>query len=295
MNKNNIFRGYAALLVLSFFLVSHSSCKKSEDLFIPDNHHLIDSVVGEGKSVHFVYDNQQRIVEEYYQEVDSLKAHNTYHYNGNDSTPYRKDFYIGNESTPSYVGEFLYNAKHQKVYDSIYDVRNVAGYYRVNDINYDVPGRIDIVHRSGVVSGGGGFSDLKTTIYINSAGNMDSLRALYYINNGSSTLVVNHYSAVFSGYNYANIFAASSISSCNFMAGDINTSGLFMSNDFFPVLDDFNTNCFGRFVYNRENVGVFDYQSQFEFDANNRPVKQILQQTAGGGISTKSYRFVYLP
>ncbi len=133
--KYQLFLGI--LISLNFFL----SCSKSETQRSL-NPTLLDSVIMATSNLNFIYDSQNRVVQERLVGNDTLREENTYVYNGTDSSPFMRT-HINHSSNLNFVSYFTYNTSGYKVRDSTYYFS--SGSSIISVINYSITQKICVL------------------------------------------------------------------------------------------------------------------------------------------------------
>ena len=279
-----------------FFTIT--SCKKNSTNLI-NTTFLLDSIVSSKNDyVHLIYDNQQRVIEEFFYKRDTLAVRNVYQYNGNDFQPSKKVSYtLVSNNSPAYICSFEYNANGQKITDSLYFPSSNGQFpFITTAINYSINGKIVVTRNL--------YTDvvlhlsywLSDTIYLNnSSANIDSIRYSYNLNGTGWFYAV---STIFNQYNsQQNYFRSLSFSSCNFNSlRPIYFDGpLYLPETI--DLEIFSQNYSTNVSYNNYFHPDQDYYivKQFSFNSDNLPVtaQHIKYYPANNTSDTTNFRFVY--
>lgn len=188
---------------------------------------LLDSVIidyGSGNylSIKYIYDNQERVIEERVRHVDTPKTRRTYEYQSNSTLPYKMNSYKGTNTNPEFISNFLYDANGRKIYDSTYAMPGSVfnGDMSVR-LDYSVAGQIIIKQEQHP-----SYNTYYDTVFLN-IGNIDSAKTNYKTK------------WVFSPYtNKLNVFKNLSISSCRFYSPAPNYPGSLFTGLFYSTSQD---------------------------------------------------------
>jgi hypothetical protein len=283
---------YPCILSL-VFLISMAAIEGCAKNNVGDNNTsasvLLDSVISDNGGwpficIKYIYDNQERVIEERVSHNDTLRNRRTYEYQGSSMLPYKMNSYKGTSTAPEFVSDFLYNAAGQKIYDSTYAMPGsvFTGNMSVR-LDYSVAGKI-IVKQEQHPS----YDRYNDTIFLNN-GNIDSARTHFYTK------------WIFAPYtNRLNVFKNLSISSCRFYSPAPNYPGQMFTGLFYSNLEDiipleyFSTNDYGTATAifgtpSSSSVTQYDYQ----YNSSNFPVSLKKTTTAPGYLSVSQTRFVY--
>ena len=285
-----------AISTISILITLLISCKKS-DTYQPATTFLLDSVISSKNSnIHFIYDGQQRVIEEHFYNNDTFSLRNVYEYLGNNVLPVRKTSYSGLNSTPSYISSFQYNNNGQKIYDSTYYPPGSGNLINiVATLDYSTLGKIYVLQKYYPGFPGPGWIWRADTIYFNNnTRNIDSIRIFesqyltgwYYLNTN-----------VFTQYDIQpNYFNSLNISSGDFYSLTYNQFGEYMYLPGSINLDLFNSNYSTRVSTNYLNASNYSVSlAQFIFNNYNLPVSEryIVTYPSGNYSDTTNFRFVY--
>jgi len=247
---------------------------------------LLDSIISdEGAwphmSIKYIYDNEERVIEERISHDDTLKTRRTYEYQGSNIVPYKMDSYNGTSTSPVFVSSFLYNAAGQKNYDSTYATPGspYTG-YMIAKLDYSVAGRISV--RQHQHPANNYFND---TVFLNN-GNIDSVKTNLY---GNNTWVFGSFT------NKLNVFKNLSISSCRFYSPTPGYPGLMFTGYSYQTVQDIileynNVNHFGVFTLTGSLAST---QYEYQYNSSNLPVTLKKTTTAPGYLWVTQMRFVY--
>jgi len=278
-----IYSALAFLLVIAFL---QNGCQKPLNE-LNSNTPLLDSIVGNNSSIHFIYDGQGRVIEDRYQLVDTLEERNVYEYHADERAPFTKKHFIKSGITPDKIAVYRYNTNGQKIYDSTYEP--ASGYYTATNISYYGSGKIYLVQAQYTTPLN--IFWRADTIYLNSNGNTDSLKCYWSTTQGNPGSWTYWYSTAFTQYNSAaNIFKSLSSGNAALNVTAALPWGSF--ENYYPVVDYFNNNyCTAINTFSPDNA---TYQKQLQFNSNNLPVTGTVTYTNFTGYSdVKHYRFVY--
>ena len=274
-------------LVIACLFVGFSiaGCQKNLD---PQNiaAPLPDSVITGNLTLHYIYDAQERVIEERIDRLDSPNLiRRTYEYIGNDSLPWKRNTIFSSAGSANYSAVFSYNNLGQKTYDSAFFVPSVNyNSYSVITFDHAVPGRLAVTKNLAFYSSI--YTQKDTAFLNNNTGNIDSIRT--YFNGMWGTTRYAPYDSRF------NFLKALSINQCNYyMSLPNNYAELYTGINSHPdqLLDYFNTTyCTGFSWINYYNVTVGSGQYQYQFNADNLPILRTLTNTNGINLTT---RFVY--
>jgi hypothetical protein len=289
MRKYSIFvNPYFITAIIVSLIFIWVGCQKSITQQ-PENATILDSIIVKNLSVHFIYDSRQRIIEERVQGGDTLAGRYTYEYNGNDSMPFRKNYFHSINTTPDLISLFYFNYNKQKVYDTTYSPGNNE--HTVTYFNYYANNRISVMENWQPSLW------RADTIYLNNSGNIDSIRT-YFTGPVPGSLVYAG-TTKFTQYDtHLNVFKSLSSNNCNYYSillpwshwGDL----ISINYPYYPVFDYYNTNYFTAVTTNTP-FGNFDtYQKQIQFNSDNLPVSEkVIGSHYGNQSDTFNYRFVY--
>ncbi|MEI2749287.1 MAG: hypothetical protein V9E88_11075 [Ferruginibacter sp.] len=243
---------------------------------------LIDSIIVDSSNLHFIYDAQERIVEERLVYNDSLYERNTYEYNSSGRMPFKRNHFNRDETTPEYISYFQYDGNDKKIFDSSYYFQYNA--YILTSIYRNSPGKIIVTQTSSFPQ-----NMRSDTIFTNTAGNADSIRS-YYNSTQPFGPLYHWHTATFAQFNnQENIFSSLNISQANFyIPGTAFNFGSYI-HSYSPinipfVIDYLNTNYFTAFgtrtIWNGE---IFNIQKQIQFNSDNLPLEETVNFPPGSG------------
>lgn len=234
-------------------------------------------------SLNFIYDEQERVIEERINRLDSpMLIRRTYEYMGNDPLPFKKNHFNASNVNPQFSAVFSYNNAGKKIYDSAYYLP-ASGYngYLTIKFDYSVASKIIVSQK---VSMSTGIYNCIDTIILNNTGGVDSTILGW--------LAIDKYEQYDNRLNHLNSL---SINQCNFyMSHPDNFTFLFTggyNNIPEPSLDYFNTRyCTAKRLYSPGNNLSWYATYQYQFNNDNLPVSRI---TIVNGIVHATTRFVY--
>lgn len=293
MKHNQLYAFLYLLLVVTASSLLFQSCQKENAVQQTNlNARLIDSIIVETTNLHFIYDAQERIVEERLVYNDSLYERNTYEYNSSDPMPFKRNHFNRDETTPEYSTFFQYDANDKKIYDSSYYFQYNA--YILSSINRTLPGKIIVTQTSSFPQ-----NMRSDTIFINSAGNTDSIRS-YYNSTQPFGPLYHWHTATFGQFNnQENIFNSLNISHANFyIPGTAFNFGSYL-HSYSPmnipnVIDYLNSNYYSAFsTQTIWNGDVFNIQKQIQFNSDNLPVEETINFPPGSGYPVVLAKIVY--
>lgn len=295
---------YSLLVVFLFF---YTSCQKDFEneagKVVQTNPVLIDSIIIDnhlypGIAAHFIYDNQNRVVEERVTHNDTLKNRRLYEYIGNDSLPYKKIYYKKSNSFPEFASFFQYDNSGQKIYDSTYALPagSQTG-YTVTSLDYSIPKRIVVKMKVGWNL----FLFYQDTVFLNSNANIDSIQNYHSTNFVLSATSISNYDA------RINPLKLLSISQCKFYEtfpnqgggytapingnGYISGMGSDLRDDVFQ--DYFNKNLSLRTSYYIAFKPDFAKQHLYQFNVDNLPIALKTTVPYSGAMWEVNTRIVY--
>lgn len=280
-------------IALFIFSVS-AGCKKSENLRPASTGNLLDSIVTGSSSLHFIYDEQERVIEERFQTGDSLQERSTYEYIGSSFLPFKRNRYYRDNATPEYSAEFQYNSDGQKIYDSAYFLSAaLAGNYVTASLNYSAAGHIIVLQKA---YGNDYLLQIRLdTLNINTAGKIDSLESYSNVSQPPSlNNMYYYYSIVFNQFDAApNVLRSLSTSACNFYAVSAYNFGNCINSYSSLMLDYYNASYPAKFSQRSfADNSVYVFQSQY--NSLSLPVSQNVTGTyQANNYFNSQYRFVY--
>ena len=278
-------------LSLSSFLISIvaifiiAGCQKNIGTNNTTNSLMPDSVITNNYSLHYIYDGQERVIEERMNRLDSLVllGRTVYEYIGTGLLPFKKTYFDGSNSNPTFSAEFNYNSSGKKTYDSAYFLPG-SGYsnrYSLTKLDYSIFGRIIVFQKIHIV--GTNYTQIDT-IVLNNSGNVDSVSGLYEVQKHLQyDSRLNHLKPL-------------SINQCNYYRSKPDNCGfLFTSTGYNNSpemhLDYFDINyCTSIRAYNRFNNLLLDVGYQYHFNNDNLPISRIFRIN---GTVIDTTRYVY--
>ena len=286
---------------LAIFLLIFCSCQKEVNSIV-NNAPLLDSVIyyngfDDSVRLHFVYDGQDRVIEERISYKDTLRTRRVYAYNGNDPWPYQMTGYSnGDLVNPESKSFYQYNSSGRKIYDSTWAMPgSVYTGYKVSHFDYSTPSRLFI---SSSISPA--YFQEKDTLVFNTTGNIDSMYGKASYTPGVWTGDnVWKFSLYETGENpLHNLSTAGARSFESIPGGSIyyftGMSRLSLSDE---VMDYFALNNFGSIVYQDRLHPSNSNTQQFQnfYDNNGQLVKQVIHSSYSNGTYnyTSAFRFVY--
>ncbi len=281
------YSGIFGLLVLISIVGIEGCAKNNGETNNTTASFLLDSVISDNAhwpnlNIKYIYDNQERVIEERVSYNDTLKIRRTYEYQSS-MLPYKMTHYKGTNTSPEFVSVFGYNASGQKIYDSTYAMPgSVFNGYMIVRLDYAISGKIIVRQEQHPASNY--FND---TVFVNN-GNIDSLK-----NHNYTKWLLTQFTS------QLNVFKNLSISSCRFYSPTPSYPGHMFSGIAYSTVEDIPLEYYNMHDYTTSTVILGSYYStnvtqyEYQYNSNNLPVTLKKTTQAPGYFSVSQTRFVY--
>ena len=247
---------------------------------------LLDSIITGNLSLHYVYDDQQRVIEERFNRLDSpMLIRRVYEYLGNNPLPFKRNHFSMANPSPDFSCVFSYNNNGQKIFDSSYYTPG-SGFvgYSTTRFDYSVPSKIVVFKKLYYYT----TYDQMDTIFLNNNSNIDSIKTYWGSNNSFWNC------SAFLQYDpRLNKLKSLSINQCNYYMSVPNNVGNFFAGAEFNgiqgiILDYFNSNYLLNLDYYNSSHNVFiSYQTQYQFNSDDLPISRTMTDNSGTITTTR--------